>query len=98
MNYRLLIRPEAEADLDEARRWYGQRRVGLNDDFLLCVEDAIGRICRNPYHFGVVHQDIRRTLVRRFPYGIFYRAVEQQVIVLGVFHGSRDPKSWRSRV
>jgi len=45
----------------------------------------------------VVHRHIRRLLIRRFPYGIFYTTSKDLIIVLAVFHGHRDPKQWKSR-
>ena len=56
MTYTLLIRPEAEADMAEAQRWYDQQRKGLGDAFLLCVEEALRRIRRTPEIHAVVLQ------------------------------------------
>ncbi len=97
MSYTFVIRPEAEADLADAQRWYEERREGLGDDFLLCIEETLDRIRRNPEIYPLVHKDARRATVRRFPYGVFYRAIGRDIIVLGVFHGRRDPRSWQSR-
>jgi plasmid stabilization system protein ParE len=97
MSYTFTIRPEAEADLADAKRWYDGRREGLGADFLLCIEGALENIRRNPAIYPVVYKDVRRATVRRFPYGVFYRVVGQRIIVLGVFHGRRDPRLWQSR-
>jgi plasmid stabilization system protein ParE len=97
MSYRFLIRPEAEADLAEAKRWYERQREGLGADFLLCVEEALEKTRRHPELYPVVYQDIRRAVLRRFPYAIFYRLVGQQIVVIGVLHGRRDPSEWQSR-
>ena len=94
----ILLRPEAEAEVEEAYHWYEQRREGLGADFLLCIEEALEKISRDPEAYPVVHKDVRRTLIRRFPYGIFYIVEEQNIAVLAVFHGRRDPKQWQSRV
>lgn len=94
----ILLRPEAEAEVEEAYRWYEQRREGLGAGLLLCVEEALEKISRDPEVYPVVHKDVRRTLIRRFPYGIFYIVEEQNIAVLAVFHGRRDPKQWQSRV
>ena len=55
------------------------------------------RVRNNPMSSPKVHGEIRRALLRRFPYGVFYVIRESEVGVLGVFHGHRDPKTWQSR-
>jgi plasmid stabilization system protein ParE len=97
MTYTFVIRPDAEADLAEAKRWYEERREGLGADFVLCVEEALEKVRRNPEVYPIIYKNVRRATVRRFPYGVFYRVVVRQIIVLGVFHGRRDPRSWQAR-
>lgn len=91
------IRPEAEADLDEVCRWYNQQREGLGADFLLCFEEALEKIRRNPEIYPTVYKRLRRGLIRRFPYGVFYLVEEEEITIVGVFHGRRDPRRWESR-
>jgi plasmid stabilization system protein ParE len=62
-----------------------------------CVEEAIGHILRIPFVPRVVFQDLRRLLVRRFPYGIFYRVNADRITVVAVYHTSRDPRGWQDR-
>jgi len=93
----LLIRPEAEADIEEAYHWYECQRSGLGSDFLLCVEEGLEKIQKDPEMYPVVHRNVRRLLIRRFPYGIFYITGPGLTTVLAVFHGHRDPKVWKSR-
>jgi len=98
MKYEVVIWPEAEEDLREAKAWYERCREGLGDEFLSCIEETIESIRCTPFLYGVVYKDVRRALVRRFPYGIFYRVAKDRVVVLAVFHASRDPRSWQRRV
>ena len=93
----ILIVPEAEADIEEAYRWYEKRLGGLGADFLECLEQGIESIRTNPGMYPVVHRKVRRLLIRRFPYGMFYIASESLITILAVFHGHRDPKEWKSR-
>ena len=97
MKQTLVIRPEAEADLDEIRRWYDQQRDGLGADFLLCFEEALEKIRRHAELYPLVHKYVRRGFVRRFPYGVFYIVDDDQIPIVGVFHASRDPRRWQSR-
>ncbi len=97
MDHSVLIRPEAQADLDEAYHWYEQQREGLGSDFLLCVEEALEKIRRTPELYPMVHKELRRMLIRRFPYGLFYLVEEKTIVIVAVFHARRDPKQWPSR-
>lgn len=93
----LIIAPEAQQDVDEAYSWYEDRRPGLGEEFLGCVDACIQAICRIPELYAKVHAEYRRALVRRFPYAIFYEYTGGKVIVYSTFHTSRNPKKWKSR-
>src|SRR6266852_9695000 len=97
MSRSLVIREEAEADLAGAKHWYEEKRAGLGDQFILCVDAAIERICRMPEVHAVLHKGVRRGLVRRFPYGIFYRIEDDYISILAVMHNRRDPGHWQAR-
>ena len=98
MSVRLIIQPEAEADLGDAYRWYEAQREGLGEEFLLSVDAVLESIQRNSRLYAIVYKQLRRALTRRFPYGVFYQAERDAVLVFAVFHASRDPKSWQERV
>ena len=97
MKRMIFIRPEAEQDMREAYSWYEQQMPGLGANFLLYIDAQLRSLQRNPLQYPVVHQEVRRCLVRRFPYGIFYMVEDKRVVVLAVFHAKRDPKSWQER-
>lgn len=69
MAVELIIAPEAQQDVDEAYCWYEDRRLGLGEEFLGCVEACIQAICRMPELHVRIHEEYRRALVRRFPFG-----------------------------
>jgi toxin ParE1/3/4 len=91
------IRPEAQADLNDAYWWYERQREGLGADFLLCFEESLQNVRRNAEVYPRVRKTIRRATIRRFPYGLFYVLEDEAVIVVGVFHASRNPQCWQSR-
>ena len=93
----LLVRPAAAADIEEAVAWYEAQRPGLGDEYLEAVGHALAAVRESPRLHGVVHRDVRRIKVRRFPYSVFYRILDQDIIVVGCFHASRDPRRWRRR-
>lgn len=94
----LRIRPEAELDLAEACRWYDEQSSGLSDDFLSEVGDTLRRIDENPSLYPKVHRQLRRALVHRFPFGVYYLDLQDAVVVLAVFHQAQDPRRWRARL
>jgi toxin ParE1/3/4 len=97
MNYEIIIRPEAESDLNEAFHWYEEQSPGLGLEFLRCVDAAFDIIQRNPVLYQKIYKEIRRALTHRFPYGIFYIIAENKIIVLAVFHAKRDPELLKER-
>ena len=94
----LIIAPEAQQDVEEAYSWYEDRRPGLGEEFLGCVDACIQSISRMPELYAKVHEEYCRALVRRFPYTIFYEYTSGKVSVYSIFHTSRNPKKWRSRL
>ena len=98
MRRRLIIRPEAEAEMAEAFDWYEEHVPGLGHEFLRAVEAVFNAIVRQPKQFAMVHRSARRALVRRFPYEVVFVDDDARVVVLSVFHAKRNPKRWQERV
>ena len=92
-----IFRPAAAADVEDAWRWYEARRDGLGEEFLGVVQATLEQIEGHPESAPVVYRDIRRQLLRRFPYGLFYRLLEGQVVIVACFHAKRDPRIWGTR-
>lgn len=92
MSKRVVIEPEAEADIAQAYRWYENHRLGLGDDFLLCLEAALSVIAARPRSFLEIRKSVRRILIKRFPYQIIFVDRTDKILVIGVFHSSRNPK------
>ena len=90
MNWQVVIRPGAEADLHDAKRWYDSRRPGLGDELLDEIGQAIGQLAENPERRPIYHNGFRRLLTRRFPYKVFYRVENDRVIVFRILHIKRD--------
>ena len=91
------IRKEAEEDISETYQYYESCREHLGSDFLLCIEESLARISRNPNQYRKIYKTVRRALVRRFPYGIYYVVLEDRVSVIGVIHARKNPTHWKVR-
>ena len=89
---------DADAELAEARQWYAHQREDLDLEFMDSVEEALTRIVRNPHLYPIVYRTLRRAVVRRFPFAVFFDVSEDEIQVIGVFHSRRDPEAWQSRV
>jgi toxin ParE1/3/4 len=97
MSWRPAIRPRARLQIAEATDWYDNQSPGRGDDFLRSLQDTIESICRNPYQYQVLRGELRRALLRRFPYLIIYAVSGDEVTVLRCVHTHRDPRRWLSR-
>lgn len=76
---------------------YEQQREGLGREFIGSVDSTLNQLSRTPLQYAVIHQETRRAMVRRFPYGIFYRVSDGVVTVIAILPLSRDPESWQLR-
>ena len=97
MTPRLVLRPQAEAELLDARDWYEEQHAGLGGAFVTEVDMVLARIVQAPLAYPLVQGETRRALVRRFPYAIYFHAMSDEIVVLGVIHGRRHPRRWQSR-
>jgi plasmid stabilization system protein ParE len=89
----------ARTELIDAQDWYESEAFGLGRRFRTAVDAAIERMSANPRQFPVVHKNIRRALLRRFPYALLFVIEPNDTLtVIACFHGSRDPAHWRQRV
>jgi toxin ParE1/3/4 len=74
--------------------WYDQQRAGLGQQFLHQLNEATEMIASAPLSAPAIRGRIRRAVIRRFPYLLFYVIEEEEVIVLACLHASRDPERW----
>ena len=91
----IVVRPAAEAEISEAFRWYEDKDEGLGSEFMRALDATLWAIQRAPSGYALVHKQVRRAMLRRFPYGVFYLYESGKMIVIAVFHASRDPKQWQ---
>ena len=97
MKRRVIFRPAAEREMLEAERWFEERQSALGQRFRDSVDATIERMRQFPLAFQQVHGDKRRAIVPHFPYALYFRLIDDHIVVAGVVHGHRDPASWKSR-
>jgi toxin ParE1/3/4 len=88
---------EAEAEMIAAAAYYEQQQENLGKRFLASVQDGINRILLNPRLYPVVELDVRRCLVKTFPFGILFRGQPRRIVIIAVMHLHRDPEYWKNR-
>ena len=97
MTYSLVIRAEAELDIQQAYQYYEKRDLGLGSEFVRAIDASLSKIGRNPMAYPKAYKQVRRALIRRFPYGIFYVVEDKRVVVIACFHAKRNPQSLSDR-
>lgn len=80
--HRVVFRASALEQVVKAKAWYDRQRSGLGAEFARSLESAVARVARNPFAAPIVHHEVRRTLVKRFPYSVFYTLEGDTPLVL----------------
>ena len=94
----IVLKPEADRDLAEASGWYEGKQIGLGVDFLVEVDRTFARIERRPAGYRKIRGELRRVVMQRYPYCVFYLTVGQSVVTIyGVIHHRRVPAEWEQR-
>jgi hypothetical protein len=95
--------PAAELEAVEAATWYDEQRPGLGDDFLLEFKATLARIEIAPESFAPLEHylgrhEVRRSLMRRFPYVVIFWCRDRAIYVVAVSHSRREPLYWLDRL
>jgi plasmid stabilization system protein ParE len=98
LSYRVHVRRAAELDVAEALEWYESQQAGLSSEFFLEFEKIIDFLANDPLMFPEMYRGIRRAVLHRFPYLVWYRIEASEVTVLACTHGKVDPASIPGRI
>ena len=94
MAYRLKFSGRAVREIGEAFDWYEEQSKGLGSEFELAFELQLKRLEQVPLLYAEIAPGVRRTLLPRFPYGVFYTEKNDLVYGLAVIHNARNPRRW----
>jgi plasmid stabilization system protein ParE len=95
--YRLVADPRVDLDVAAAYHWYETETPGLGAEFLDELIAAYDRIAARPLQYQDLRSGVRRALLRRFPYAVYFAVERDVIVVLAVLHASRDPAEWQRR-
>ncbi len=93
----LIVRPLAEADIDEAYSWYFARSPRAAARFLDTLELILRQVQVRPESFPLVHRTLRRALLPRYPFGVYFQVDPEKVRIVAVVHTRRHPRRWIRR-
>lgn len=97
MSLAVTFRRAARSEFVEAAARYETQHPGLGVAFIAEIERCIALAAAQPQSYAVVHDNTRRVTARRFPFSVYFRSEARRIVVLAVFHSSRDPAVWQNR-
>jgi plasmid stabilization system protein ParE len=97
MPVEIVFRRIAKQEMDESIAWYENQRAQLGLELAVPINRTLQNISQSPKQFPLTGREVRRALVRRFPYGVHYVIENDRVVVLAVFHVKRNPTLLENR-
>ncbi len=95
---RFIFHPEALSEYEQATIYYSKISKQLAVSFIDCIEMGIKKILEYPGGWQTIEEDVRRLLIKRFPFGIYYTIESDHVLIVAVMHMSREPEYWIERL
>lgn len=78
----------------ESYFWYENKVTGLGTDFLDSVDASLTIIREHPNLYPKIYKQVRRAIISRFPFAIFYILETDRILILAILHAHGDPKTW----
>lgn len=92
MEYSLSISEAAELDIRDAFLWYEDQKDSLGLTFEKHISKTIQNIQKNPLKIQIRYNQTRVAFLKKFPYGVHFNLIENEIIIVAVFHTSQSPK------
>ena len=78
-------------EIEDAKEYYNLQNPTLGDTFKNDVKKTIENIKNFPNLYPNITNDLKRTVLHRFPYSIFYAITDNTILILSVAHQHRKP-------
>jgi plasmid stabilization system protein ParE len=95
---KIVVHREAQHEVREAFDYYEDISEGLGFEFMRSLDASLQFIERNPLAYQKIRKEVRRALLRKFPYALFYVAEENQIVIIACFHQKRSGIDWLRRI
>jgi len=96
--FKIELSHEAEIDFLNSYNFYYDDSPKVADAFFKRINLAFEYIKQNPEIFPVVYKSVRKYVVKKFPFVIYYRIIDNLIQVIAIFHTSRNPEIWNERI
>ncbi len=90
--------PSAKSEFNEAIVYYEECQSGLGEEFAKEIFSTIQRILQFSEAWSRLSKNTRRCLTRRFPYGVIYQILDEEILVVAVMQLNRKPEYWKTRI
>ena len=94
---KIKISPFAEQDLDMTVEWYNFQSDGIGNEFAYVISEMFERIKTNPLQFPKDYGKMRKAVIKRFPYSVFFVVKDEVAFIFGIFSASRNPNIMKNR-
>ncbi len=97
MEYSLSISEAAELDIRDVFIWYEDQKDKLGIAFEKQISKTIQTIQKNPLKIQIRYNQTRVAFLNKFPYGVHFNIIDNEIIIVAVFHTSLSPHKWKER-
>jgi len=91
MKYTIKYTVRSSRDLLNGVIWYEEKRRGLGFEFLNSIENSLFKIQKNPELYRIIKSPMRRCLIRRFPFSIYFSTEKQAIVIHAIFDNRMNP-------
>ena len=97
-NFTVEVSDEAEIDFEKSYGYYFEENPKVAEAFFRRINVSFKDITQNPFTFPVAYKNVRKCVVKKFPFVIYYQIVNSIIKVIAIFHTSRNPEKWNERI
>ena len=98
MAFKIIIKPVVFADAEDAVIYYEKKSKGLGKRFYKNFLAALNEIQAKPFTYSFIKKPVRRHLITKFPYKVFYLVDGVTIFIIGVSHAKRSNAFVRKRI
>lgn len=95
--FSLVVNKIAAIELADSKSFYNKRQKGLGNEFESAILTSLELILHSPFTYPIVKNKTRKVVLKRFPFVVLYELENNVIVILHVFHTSRNPKYWNKR-